>query len=814
MSGSVAQKGQNAARQGRSLRSKLLAAFLALSLLPLVAAAAIAFVVGYNTLHQGTARALEQTVEMQAQALDTWIAERRQDMETVAGTARVRSMEPKQVADAVSQYHQMWGVYETMFVAGPDGMTIYNTDQITVSVADRAYFKQAMQGQLVVSDPVISKGTGNVIVVIAAPIRDKDKIVGVAVGTMATGTLVKGLQTAQLGATGEAYLVNREGYFITPSRFTDDLKRAGAIKERAELELKVDTVAARAALSGESGVGEYTTYRGARVLGAYRPISGLGWALIAEQDVDEAFAAVNALRNWIAVVVVVSAAIVVVVALWIARGIVRPVQAVTEAANKLALGDVDQQVAVAGDDEVGVMAAAFRQMIAYLREVSAAATRLAGGDLTVEIAPRSARDQVGQALQQMIAGLRALVGQVQANAEQVADAGEQIDAASAQSAQVTQQVAMTIQQVAQGTATQAQAMAQAAAQVQEIARDIDRIAAGSQEQMAAVRQAAAVTERIIAAIHEMARGAQASAHSSAQTVEAARLGVQTVAETVQGMQTVKSKVGVSAARVQEMGERSSQIGAIVETIDEIAGQTNLLALNAAIEAARAGEQGRGFAVVADEVRKLAERSAAATREIAELIKGIQQTVAEAVQAMEEGAQEVERGAARAGDAGQALNTILVAVEGAQQTAAAAAKSAQEIGALSDELKRAINGVAVVAEQNSEATRALAAGGEQISAAIESAASVSEENSAAAEEVSAAAEELSAQVEEMAASAQSLAEVARRMREGAARFKLAQEAEEARTHRQPTVEEARPRQQPAARALPDRPLPVTTVIGRG
>ena len=806
MTGTIIGKQEKAWARGRSLRSKLLLAFLVLSLLPLIAATSIAFVVAYTALHRGTVNALEQAVEVQAQALSDWMAERQQDMKTVAGTARVRSMEPAQVADAVSQYHQMWGTYETMFVAGPDGVTIYTTNEVTVSIADRAYFKQAMQGQVVVSDPVISKATGNIVVVAAAPIYQDEKIVGVAGGTVTTETLVKRLQAAQLGATGEAYLINREGYFITPSRFTDDLKRAGKIKERAELELAVDTVAARAALAGESGVGEYTTYRGARVLGAYRPISGLGWALIAEQDVDEAFAAVNALRNWMVLLAVIAAAIVIVVALWIARSIVQPVQAVTEAANKLALGDVDQQIAVAGDDEVGVMATAFRQMIAYLREVSGAATRLAGGDLTVEVAPRSARDQVGQALQQMIAGLRTLVGQVQANAEQVADAGEQIDAASEQSAHVTQQVAMTIQQVAQGTATQAQAMAQAAAQVQQIARDIDRIAQGSQAQMAAVRQAAAVTERIVAAIHEMAKGAQASAHSSAQTVEAARRGVQTVAETVQGMEAVKNKVGVSAARVQEMGERSSQIGAIVETIDEIAGQTNLLALNAAIEAARAGEQGRGFAVVADEVRKLAERSAAATREIAELIKGIQQTVAEAVQAMEEGAQEVERGAARAGDAGQALNTILVAVEGAQQTAAAAARSAQEIGALSEELKRAINGVADVAEQNSETTRVLAAGGEQINAAIESAASVSEENSAAAEEVSAAAEELSAQVEEMAASAQSLAEVARRMREGAARFKLAQETEE--------VREVRPRWQPAARSLPSRPLPVTAVLGQG
>lgn len=307
--------------------------------------------------------------------------------------------------------------------------------------------------------------------------------------------------------------------------------------------------------------------------------------------------------------------------------------------------------------------------------------------LTIYHSLEQARRMLNQALRE-----------VQENTEQVSAASEQLSQAASQAGRATSQIATTVQEIAKGIAHQSETVSRTTEVIDAANEIVGGVANGSEQQAGAVDRASQVTRQI----------------------------------TEKG--GISGKVGLSAQRVQEMGRHSDQIGTIVETIDEIASQTNLLALNAAIEAARAGEHGKGFAVVADEVRKLAERSSVATKEIGALVKNIQIAVQSAV--------EMTSG------------------------------MAEEIEGISTQLDGAIGSVSAIVGDNIKASQSLRMRMDEVLSSTENIASVSEENSAAIEEVSASAEEMNAQVEEVTASAEALKDMAQNLRQAAGQFKLA------------------------------------------
>ncbi|MGE5174679.1 MAG: methyl-accepting chemotaxis protein [Betaproteobacteria bacterium] len=191
----------------------------------------------------------------------------------------------------------------------------------------------------------------------------------------------------------------------------------------------------------------------------------------------------------------------------------------------------------------------------------------------------------------------------------------------------------------------------------DILQSAERMRMGAVQQASQIRNASAAVNAMSLTTLRMAQNAEAATQTSVKATQAAVKGGTAVSETIKGMQRIRATVQSTGKKIKGLGERSLEIGAIIEVINEIATQTNLLALNAAIEAARAGEQGKGFAVVADEVRKLAERAARATKDITGLIKGIQVETSDAVTVMEEGTREVEEGTKLADQAGTALREI-------------------------------------------------------------------------------------------------------------------------------------------------------------
>jgi methyl-accepting chemotaxis protein len=776
------QGSQHLAKRG-SIRVQVLFYSLVLALVPLLVLFALSYFQAAGSLRQSALETLGDLADITSAQVRQWLDARQAEVEIMANAGEIVSMEPTRVMRALTFYREKWGDYfETLVVIQPDGYALASTDGQRNNMSDREYFKQAMAGKTVISDPVVSKGSSHVVVVFAAPIRSMGQVVGVMAGVVPTTALEEVFAKAQLGTTGDAYLIDQRGVLITPSRFEEQLKAENRIKERSALELRIDTEASRAVLSGQEGEGEYQGYRFKPVVGAYRYLPEVNWGLIVEQDASEAFAAANGLARNMFIGVLVMAMLAALAAYTFSGQIAGPIQVVSGAMNKLAQGDLLKDIDVQKResilkrrDEIGQMGEALQNVVGYLSTMASTAEAIAAGDLTVEVTPRSDQDVLGHAFARMVRGLRDIVQGVAQNAQALEAAATELAEAANQAGQVTGQIATTIQQVAKGTSQQSEAASRTAASVEQMTRAIQGVAKGAQEQAVAVNKMSALINQLSAAIQQVQVGAQSTAEVAHTAVETAGQGSMTVESTLKGMAAIREKVVLSAEKVQAMGQRSAQIGAIVETIQDIASQTNLLALNAAIEAARAGEHGKGFAVVADEVRKLAERSATATREIGALIREIRQAVEEAVSAMQESANEVEKDVQQANLAGAALNDILSGIKAMQAKAEESVKAAHHMAGLAEQLVAAADEVSAIAEENTAATEEMSAGSQEIAQAVESIASVSEENSAAVEEVSASAEEMSAQVEEVAASAQFLEGTAQALKDAVSRFRLSEAA---------------------------------------
>jgi methyl-accepting chemotaxis protein len=353
----------------------------------------------------------------------------------------------------------------------------------------------------------------------------------------------------------------------------------------------------------------------------------------------------------------------------IARNISRPVTQIADIAREISQGNLEHTIDVRSNDEIGLLANSFRDLMDYMKALAHAAERIAANDLTVTVQPKSDKDILGKSFKTMTINLTAIIRQLSDNARELVSAAT------------------------------------------EIASSSEQMSKGAKDQSDQVNQVSTAVEEMTATIVESSRNAGEASSAAKSAADTANSGGRIMNESIQAMQKIAQTVRQSAESIAKLATSADQIGEIIGVIDDIADQTNLLALNAAIEAARAGEQGRGFAVVADEVRKLAERTGKATGEITDMIKGIQKETEEAVHAMEAGIQVVERGRELSDQAGKSLSEIVTMAQRVTDMIQQMATAAEEQSAASEQIAKNV-------EHISGVTRETATGAEQSATAAE------------------------------------------------------------------------------------------------
>jgi methyl-accepting chemotaxis protein len=410
----------------------------------------------------------------------------------------------------------------------------------------------------------------------------------------------------------------------------------------------------------------------------------------------------------------------VVVALLITRSVTGPIRATLVFTDRVAEGDLTTTIGIQDGGEIGTLAGALNGMVGRLREMMARVIASTAELKQVSQAILCSSAQVSQACEvQSVAveGTSASIMQIDGAIAGISQGVDRLSVSAQESSSSVLQLAASIEEVALTTdtlASSAEGISRSTAEMTAASRQIDG-------NVAALKDASATTAVSVAEMDATIRQVEESAQSAATittlVLSDAEEGKKSVEATITGIGEIRRSSAITVEVIDDLSRRAREIDAILAVIDEVAAQTNLLALNAAIIAAQAGDQGKGFSVVAEEIKQLADRTSHSTREIAELIKGVQQGTERAVQAIRSAEASIAEGESLSGKSGEALAKICDGTSRAASQVAEIARATLEQGRGSAMIRQAMENVSEMIDQISVATAEQSRGSELIAAEI-------------------------------------------------------------------------------------------------
>lgn len=404
-------------------------------------------------------------------------------------------------------------------------------------------------------------------------------------------------------------------------------------------------------------------------------------------------------------------------------------QQLAQVASHIAVGRLDSDVKVRS--QADILGKAMQDMLRYLKDVAEIAAKVADGDLTETILLRSADDTFGQAVQSMNEGLRNLILKIRSSAEQIADTGTSISSLADQDIHIVKQVhtaadtmtstmqelGASIEEVAANMDTLTASVEVTSASVSEMTTSISHIASKTNDLTEQSHQTISSLDETLQWLQDVEKSTDTSKQLAQETIQDALQGQEAVEQVMGSMETLDQTVTAAVDSITRFARRSEDIDTILNVIRDITEQTSLLALNASIIAAQAGSHGRGFAVVADEIKSLSSGVENSTKDIAHIVKSLQQDTGSVVQTVHSGAEEVKQGIERTHQARTALQSILNSAERSSSLVGQIAATLHDLVSTSHQVSGAMQQVNMMTDEITSATNQQKATTEQIHQAI-------------------------------------------------------------------------------------------------